>query len=94
MVLGGVDIESSKRNNLAAFEREHGLLRVHSAAVVCVSMLCGTQARAEENLNLVIGQQKVISAPGVTRIAIANPNVADVKVVSAGQVLVKNTSGW
>ncbi len=44
-------------------------------------------ARAE-NLDLVNGQQKLLQLPGVSRIAIANPNVADVKVVDAGEVLV------
>ena len=58
-----------------------------SFVVFCAFSLAATPARAE-TLNLVVGQQKIISAPGVTRIAIANPNVADVKVVSAGQVLV------
>lgn len=88
MVIGeAVDIESSKRKNPAVFKWEQDLLRVN-AAVVCTLMLCATFAQAEEPLTLVIGQQKVISAPGVTRIAIANPSVADVKVVSAGQVLV------
>ncbi|MCK5690700.1 pilus assembly protein N-terminal domain-containing protein [Myxococcota bacterium] len=48
----------------------------------------GTEAHAADVLRMVSGQQKVISASGVSRIAIANPNVADVKVVSAGQVLV------
>lgn len=41
-----------------------------------------------ETLQMVAGQQRVLSAPGVSRIAIANPNVADVKVVSASEVLV------
>lgn len=45
-------------------------------------------ARGEQDLELVIGQQKVISAPGVSRIAVGNPAVADVKVISADQVLV------
>ncbi|MBI5511830.1 MAG: pilus assembly protein N-terminal domain-containing protein [Deltaproteobacteria bacterium] len=58
--------------------------------VIIATVLIGaTSVRAEtETLNLTTGQQKIISVPGVTRIAVANPNVADVKVVDAGQVLV------
>ena len=48
-------------------------------------------AADDDTLNLVPGQQKILQAPGVTRIAIGNPNVADVKVVTAGQVLVTAT---
>ncbi len=48
-------------------------------------------AQDGETLQLVPGQQKILQAPGVTRIAVANPNVADVKVVTAGQVLVTAT---
>lgn len=43
---------------------------------------------AERALDLVAGQQKVLQAPGVSRIAVADPNVADVKVVGSGEVLV------
>ncbi|MDP7040624.1 MAG: pilus assembly protein N-terminal domain-containing protein [Myxococcota bacterium] len=43
---------------------------------------------AVTDIGLVVGQQRILSAPGVTRIAIANPSVADVKVISQSQVLV------
>lgn len=46
---------------------------------------------SDEVLQMVAGQQRVLSAPGVTRIAIGNPNVADVKVVSPSEVLVTAT---
>jgi pilus assembly protein CpaC len=56
---------------------------------IALGLLLAAPALAEnESLSLITGQQKIISAPGVTRIAVANPNVADVKVVDAGQVLV------
>ena len=62
---------------------------IRLAFTVALSLISAATAHAEnETLNLITGQQKVISAPGVTRIAVANPNVADVKVVDAGQVLV------
>lgn len=58
--------------------------------LVIVSGLCwATPGWAQtESLSLITGQQKIISAPGVTRISVANPNVADVKVIDQGQVLV------
>jgi pilus assembly protein CpaC len=53
---------------------------------VCLALW--PRGAAAEELSMVPGQQRVLSAPGVTRIAVANPNVADVKVVGSGEVLV------
>lgn len=64
---------------------QHAVL---SALVFSATLAQAARGNEEETLHLVPGQQKILSAPGVTRIAIANPNVADVKVVTAGQVLV------
>ena len=61
-----------------------------AALVALLFSLWGSNGWATrgENITLVVGQQKLISAPGVTRIAIANPNVADVRVVGSGEVFV------
>ncbi len=64
------------------------MTRMVLSSVVCLTTLVTIAATDAETLSLVVGQQKVISAPGVTRIAVANPSVADVKVIAAGQVLV------
>ncbi|MEL6545740.1 MAG: pilus assembly protein N-terminal domain-containing protein, partial [Myxococcota bacterium] len=66
-------------------------VRALSTLLTGIILLIGSTAlaaRGDQGLDLVIGQQKVISAPGVSRIAVGNPDVADVKVVSADQVLV------
>lgn len=66
-------------------------MRVANLSFLIVLVLLGARvasARGELRFELVIGQQKVISAPGVSRIAVANENVADVKVISSDQVLV------
>jgi pilus assembly protein CpaC len=59
-----------------------------AAVAALLALALPEVARAQQILDLVAGQQKVLSVAGVTRIAIANPNVADVRVVSAGEVLV------
>src|SRR5438067_2351322 len=64
--------------------------------VLCLATMLGAEAAGAqdrgpagfETLDMVPGQQRVISAPGVTRIAVANPNVADVKVTGPGEVLI------
>jgi pilus assembly protein CpaC len=57
-------------------------------ALLLGASLWARSASAQEQLDMVPGQQRVISAPGVTRIAVANPNVADVKVTGPGEVLI------
>jgi len=53
-------------------------------------LLLGFGARAEDSdtLNLGIGTQKVLTVPGLSRIAVGDPSVADVKTVGNNQVLV------
>ena len=45
-------------------------------------------AAAEEPLRLAPGEQKVIEVPGVRRIAIAAPDIADVKTLGKSQLLI------
>lgn len=61
------------------------------ALIGALAALGPSYARAAETLQMVRGAQRIISAPGVSRIAIADPNVADVKVVGPGEVLVTAT---
>ena len=56
--------------------------------LACLQLMPSLSQAAVQDIGLVVGQQRIISAPGVTRIAIANPSVADVKVISQSQVLV------
>jgi len=53
-------------------------------------LLLGFCARAEDagTLNLGIGAQKVLTVPGLSRIAVGDPSVADVKTIGNNQVLV------
>jgi pilus assembly protein CpaC len=63
-------------------------LRAAWPLAVGLVVMAASGAAQAQTLELVTGQQRVLSLPGVTRIAIANPNVADVKVVEGGDVLV------
>jgi len=48
-----------------------------------------TSSWARERLNLTLGEQKTINTPSISRIAVGNPGVADVKVLEeSNQVLV------
>jgi len=64
--------------------------------VALISLLVGlmsaafcTSSWARERLNLTLGEQKTINTPSISRIAVGNPGVADVKVLEeSNQVLV------
>jgi pilus assembly protein CpaC len=56
--------------------------------LVASGMLTAARARAAEVLDLTVGTQRVVGARAVTRVAIADPGVADVRVVDQDQVLV------
>jgi pilus assembly protein CpaC len=66
------------------------------AQIVWISLLVGlmsvvfcTSSWARERLNLTLGEQKTINTPSISRIAVGNPGVADVKVLEkSNQVLV------
>lgn len=65
-------------------------MRVRLLRRVSGFLLLGLCARAEDarTLNLGIGTQKVLTVPGISRIAVGDPSVADVKTVGNNQVLV------
>jgi pilus assembly protein CpaC len=67
------------------------LRKWHTALLPLVLLVAANAYGSSETIQMVRGQQRLLQHPGVTRIAIANPNVADVKVVSAGQILVTAT---
>lgn len=64
--------------------------------IALISLLVGlmsaafcTSSAARERLNLTLGEQKTINTPSISRIAVGNPGVADVKVLEqTNQVLV------
>ena len=66
------------------------------AQIVWISLLVGlisiafcTSSAARERLNLTLGEQKTINTPSISRIAVGNPGVADVKVLEkSNQVLI------
>ncbi len=65
------------------------VLYLAQGLALALILLCASSSWARpETIDLVTGQQKLLKLPGVSRIAIANPNVADVKVVDQGQVLI------
>ncbi len=56
----------------------------------CWVLGIGLCASAEETavINLGVGTQKVLTVPGISRIAVGDPSVADVKTIGKNQVLV------
>ncbi|OJH35035.1 type II and III secretion system protein family protein [Cystobacter ferrugineus] len=57
-------------------------------ALLTVLVAASAQAQDSSTLNLGVGAQKVLSIPGMTRISIGDPGVAEVKALGPGQVLV------
>lgn len=60
------------------------------ARAVALGIFLSAGAQAEENsvILLVVGMQKPLTVPGLTRVYIANPAVADVKHLGGNQILV------
>jgi pilus assembly protein CpaC len=55
--------------------------------IVATAFVAGV-ALAEESMQLAVGQQRVITLSGITRVAIANEKVVDVKALSPSQLLI------
>ncbi len=65
------------------------LMNLARLALMCVLVsLAPSLARADETMQLAVGQQRVITMSGITRVAIANEKVADVKALSPSQLLI------
>ena len=63
---------------------------MRSTLVAALLLLCASQARAQSEggtISLGVGQQKVIQVSNVARVAIGEPDVADVKQVGGGNEL-------
>jgi len=61
---------------------------VLSSFIIAVCLLVSQFAIAADELNVLIGDQKVLKFPSLKRVAIANPGVASVKVIGKNQILV------
>ena len=59
-----------------------------------LALFTAGSARAQDSsvINLGVGTQKVITVPGTTRIALGDPNVAEVKAIGGNQILISGTS--
>lgn len=63
----------------------------HAAVLgVILALFAGSSALAQEGstISLGVGTQRVLSVPGVTRVALGNPAVAEVKTLGSGQLLI------
>jgi pilus assembly protein CpaC len=63
----------------------------HVAALgVFIALLVGSSALAQEGstIALGVGTQKVVTIPGITRIALGDPSIAEVKTIGNNQVLI------
>ena len=63
----------------------------HAAALgVFLTLLLAGSSQAQEGstIALGVGTQKVITIPGITRIALGDPSIAEVKTIGNNQVLI------
>lgn len=67
-----------------------GLVR----SVALFAVVCALPALAQEggNLALGVGTQKVLTLPGIQRVAVGDPSVADVKTIGNNQLLIIGSS--
>lgn len=72
------------------------LTRFTHAAVlgVILALFVGSNALAQEGstISLGVGTQKVLAVPGVTRVALGDPAVAEVKTLGSGQLIITGQS--
>jgi pilus assembly protein CpaC len=73
--------------------RPHSSSMSSTAGLALALVLVGPVAvRAEEpEISLGVGTQKIVSVPGLQRIAVGNPEIIDVKVIGANQLLIVGT---
>lgn len=66
--------------------------RFTHAAALCalVALVAGGSALAQEGstVNLGVGSQKVLTIPGLSRVALGDPAIAEVKTLGSGQLLI------
>lgn len=62
--------------------------RALGALVACCLFAQPLAAKAEESINLAVGQQRVLNLSGMTRVAIGNDKIVDVKGLSPSQLLI------
>lgn len=63
----------------------------HAAALgALVTLVASGGALAQEgsNVNLGVGSQKVLTIPGLSRVALGDPSIAEVKTLGSGQLLI------
>jgi pilus assembly protein CpaC len=66
--------------------------KVRAVGVVVLALWTAGAMAAEENvINLGVGAQKVLTIPGVTRVAVGSQDVAEVKAIGNNQILVTGT---
>jgi pilus assembly protein CpaC len=67
---------------------------MRSGALVLVAAMVAMPASAQEGGNIAIGMgtQKVLNVPGVQRVAIGDPGVADVSVLGSNQLLIHGSA--
>jgi pilus assembly protein CpaC len=64
-------------------------VRVKLPAALAVALVAfGAQAQEGSTISLGVGTQKVITVPGINRIAVGDPAIADVKTIGNNQVLI------
>src|SRR3989304_2798667 len=65
----------------------HFAVRIPAALVVAL-VAFGASAQEGSTISLGVGTQKVITVPGINRIAVGDPAIADVKTIGNNQVLI------
>ncbi len=67
----------------------------HAAALgALIALVAGGSALAQDGttVSLGVGSQKVITIPGLSRVALGDPSIADVKTLGSGQLLITGQS--
>ena len=67
----------------------------HAAALVALlALVAGGSALAQEGstVSLGVGSQKVLTIPGLSRVALGDPSIAEVKTLGSGQLLITGQS--
>ncbi|WP_426751481.1 type II and III secretion system protein family protein [Myxococcus sp. Y35] len=63
----------------------------HAAALgALIALVAGGSALAQDgtNISIGVGSQKVVTIPGLSRVALGDPSIADVKTLGSGQLLI------
>ena len=60
--------------------------------IAALLVVCATATLAQKPLLLAVGAQKSLTVPGIQRVAVGDPAIADIKTIGHGELLVTGAS--